>query len=37
MMQNPKKKPAVNGSSVGGNVFLLKEVSGDWPDWFELT
>lgn len=29
-----KKK---NGSSVGRNAFFMREVTGHWPDWFELT
>ncbi|XP_051566050.1 nck-associated protein 1-like isoform X1 [Myxocyprinus asiaticus] len=31
------KKHPVRGSSADGNALLMREVSRDWPDWFELT
>jgi len=31
-----KRKYPVRGSSVGKNALLMPEVSGEWPDWFEL-
>lgn len=27
----------MSGSSEGRNTLLTKEVTGKWPDWFELT
>jgi len=37
-MENREKKRRypVRGSSVGENAWLMPEVRGEWPDWFEL-
>lgn len=32
-----KKKLPVSGSCAGGNVLLMKEVRGEWPDWLKVT
>ena len=26
-----------SSSSVDGNILLMREVRGEWPDWLELT
>lgn len=32
-----KKRAPVSGSSVDANALLIREVTEEWPDWFELT
>lgn len=32
-----KKNNLVRGSSIGGNALSMRELRGEWPDWFELT
>ena len=31
------KKQPVSGSSVDGSALVMREVNGEWPDWFKLT
>lgn len=32
-----QKKHPVSDSSVDENTLLMREVRGEWPDWFKLT